>query len=114
MNYFQLVVLVIGGASAIIGSVAIITGAIVKAKAKDIKDPCVKEFDHIKSNIHGIEKNASERHDRIIKMEIKFEEIINRIEKLERVIEENIKLTTQIYMDMPKRLGNGRSSKPRN
>lgn len=109
LSHFQFVVLVLGGASAMIGSVAIIVGSIVKKNAIDIKRPCIEKFNDLDQAIDFVEEGAKERHDKILRMEIRFEEILNRIEKLEKVVEENIKLTNQIYLDMPKRNGNGRS-----
>jgi hypothetical protein len=113
LDHFKFIVLIFGGAATILGTIAIIIGAVMKKEAGNIKPPCQKEFDAIKLDLNSVESGARERHDKILRMEIRFEEILNRIEKLERVIEENIRLTNQIYADMPKRLPNGRTSKSR-
>ena len=66
---------------------------------KTIKELCEGRFTEL-------EDGASERHDKLIRLEGSHQEILRRLDKIEQTNEAHTQLLTQILRDMPKRENN--------
>ena len=103
MLQYQFIVLVCAGMLAILGAVKIVTEAILKKESAEIKKPCGDRFMDHSGKIKILEDEAAIRNNRLIKLEINYGHILEKITRIEIVIDKNAEMTRQIYAWMDKR-----------
>jgi len=115
MPQYQFVVLVCAGLLAILGAVKIVTEAILKKDSTEVKRPCHEKFKENSDNIATIEREAAARKDRILKLEMNYGYILEKIAIIETEIKglnetsiKNAEMTRQIYAWIDKRKTNGK------
>ncbi|MBU2527712.1 MAG: hypothetical protein KKC03_14035 [Bacteroidetes bacterium] len=111
MPHFDVIVYACTGLLAILGSVKIVTGAIMKKESAEIKKPCGEKFiDHI-DKIRIVKQEMQESKDRIFELEINYGHILEKITKIEIIVDRNAEQTAQIYNWMAERKSGGKWKK---
>lgn len=83
----------------------------MKKESTEIKKPCGDKFTDHSDKIRIVKQEMQESKDRIFELEINYGHILEKITKIEIIVDRNAEQTAQIYNWMAERKSGGKRKK---